>query len=151
MFQFILLLLYPISMFIVNYTLVIFATLAQFILGALWYSPLLFGKWWMEIMESTNKSKEELQKLQKEMMPFYFLQLFLTLFTTVSFANLIPYISGFSIYHIAFWIWLGFIAPVLIGAVVWGNTKKKYWVKQIFVMLTMQLTGIMLASFILSL
>ncbi len=137
-------------MFQVNYSLILLATLAQFILGALWYSPLMFGKWWMEIMECNKMSKAEMQKMQKEMMPFYGLQFLLTLFTTVSFANLLPYISGFSIYHVAFWIWIGFIAPVQIASVVWANTKKKYWLKQIFVMLGMQLVGIMLSSLILS-
>ncbi len=138
-------------MFEVNYTLIVVAAIAQFILGGLWYSPLLFGRWWMEIMEHTNLSKEELQKMQKAMSPFYAMQFLLTLFTTVSFANLLPYISGgFSIYHIAFWIWIGFIAPIQIASVVWGSTKRKYWLKQIFVMLSMQLVGIMLAAAILS-
>lgn len=137
-------------MFEVNYMLIVLATIAQFILGAIWYSPLMFGKWWMEIMECTNLSQEELKKMQKDMAPFYALQFFLTLFMTVSFANLLPYIQGFGIYHVAFWIWIGFVAPTQIASVVWANTKKKYWVKQIFVMLGMQLAGIMLASFILS-
>ncbi|MES2088342.1 MAG: DUF1761 domain-containing protein [Patescibacteria group bacterium] len=134
----------------VNYMLVAVATVAQFILGGIWYSPLLFGKWWMEFMECTNLSKEELQKMQKSMMPFYALQLFLTFFTTVSFANLVPYVSAFSIYHLAFWIWIGFIVPLQISSVVWANTKRKFWAKQIFVMVTNQLVSIMLAAWILS-
>lgn len=134
----------------VNYTLVVIATLAQFVLGALWYSPLLFGKWWMEFMDCTKLSQEELKKMQSAMGPFYLLQLFLTLFTTVSFANLMPYINTFSIYHIAFWIWIGFIAPVQIGTVIWGKTEQKFWLKQIFVMVTNQLASLMLAAWILS-
>jgi hypothetical protein len=134
----------------VNYLLVLLAAVAQFIIGAIWYSPLLFGKWWMEIMECTGMPKEEMQKMQKEMAPFYFLQFGLTLFTTISFANLVPYITAFSIYHIAFWIWIGFIAPIQVAGVIRANTKKKYWLKQIFVMLTNQLVSIMAAAFILS-
>ncbi len=134
----------------VNYKLVLVATVAQFILGALWYSPLMFGKWWMDIMECTGMKEEEMKKMQKEMGPFYGLQLLLTLFTTISFANLVPYISAFSIYHIAFWIWIGFILPIQIGAVVWANTEKKFWVKQIFVMAAFQLVSMMLIAFILS-
>ncbi len=134
----------------VNYSLIFIATIAQFILGGLWYSPLLFGKWWMQIMECTNLSKEELQKMQKSMMPFYALQFGLTFFTTVSFANLLPYISTFGIYHIAFWIWIGFIAPIQIASVVWANTKKQFWMKQIFVMLSFQLTSMMLMSWVLA-
>ncbi len=134
----------------INYTLVVIATIAQFILGALWYSPLMFGKWWMQIMEVAHLSPEELKKMQKDMAPFYALQLFLTLFTTVSFANLLPYIPLFSSYHVAFWIWIGFIFPVQIGSVVWGNTKKMYWMKQLFVMGSFQLVALMLMCFILS-
>ena len=133
----------------IPYTLIVLATIAQFILGTLWYSPLLFGKWWMEINDCTHLSKEEMRKMQKEMTPFYGLQFFLALFTTFSLATLVPYVPAFSIYHIAFWIWIGFIAPVQISSVIWGNTKKRYWVRQIFVMLSMQLAGLMLASWIL--
>ncbi len=135
----------------VNYTYVVIATIAQFILGAVWYSPLLFGKWWMEFMECTDMPPEELQKMQKAMTPFYLLQLFLTFFTTVSFANLVLYIPAFGIYHIAFWIWIGFIVPVQIASVVWAKTKRQFWAKQIFVMVTNQLASLMLAAWILSL
>lgn len=135
----------------VSYTLIAIATIAQFVLGALWYSPLLFGKWWMEIMECTHISQEELKKMQKAMMPFYALQLFLTFVTTVSFANLMPYIATFSIYYVGFWLWIGFIVPTQIASVVWANTKRMFWLQQIFVMISYQFVGLMLASWILSL
>ncbi len=129
--------------------LVVGATVAQFILGGLWYSPLMFGKWWMQITEATHLSKEELQGLQKSMMPFYGLQFLLTLVTTFVLAAFIGY-TNMSAYAVAWWVWFGFIAPTQISTVVWGNTKKKFWMKQIFVMLSMQLVGIMLAALILS-
>ncbi len=134
----------------VNYVLVAVATVVQFVLGALWYSPVLFGKIWMEIMECTNIPPEELKKMQKEMAPFYVLQLVLTLLTTLAFANLVPYVTAFSIYHLAFWIWVGFIAPIQIGSVVWANTEKKYWLKQILIMISFQLVSIMITAWILS-
>lgn len=132
-----------------NYTLIIVASLVQFILGALWYSPLLFGKVWMQIMEVTEMSKEQMQKMQKEMTPFYGLQFFLTLFSTFSLVNLAVF-TPFSLYHVAFWIWLGFIVPTQIAGVIWGSTKKKFWFKQILIMVTYQLLGIMLGAFIVS-
>lgn len=129
--------------------LIVVATLVQFVLGALWYSPLLFGKIWMQIMEVTQMSKEQMQKMQKEMMPFYALQFFLTLFSTFSLVNLAVF-TPFSLYHVAFWIWLGFIVPTQIAGVIWGNTKKRFWLKQTLIMITYQLVGIMIAAFILS-
>lgn len=133
----------------VNYWMVLLATFVQFVLGAVWYSPLLFGGWWMEIMEVTKISPQELQKMQKEMGPFYLLQFLLTFFTTVSFANLLPYFEGiFSAYHVAFWLLIGFVIPVQIGTVIWGKTQKKFWLKQIFVMVTYQTVSMMLLAWI---
>ncbi len=134
----------------VNYMLVLVATLAQFVLGALWYSPLLFGKWWMQIMEKENMPMEEMKRMQKEMGPFYALQFFITLFVTFSFANFMVYASNLGIYHTAWWVWIGFMVPLQISSVIWANTKKQFWPKQIFVMCSMQLVGIMLMAWILS-
>ena len=129
--------------------LVFVAAVVQFILGGLWYSPLLFGRWWMQIMEADHLSKDEMKAMQKQVMPLYAIQFFLGLFTTIAFANLIPYITTFSIYHIAFWIWIGFIVPLQIAAVIWGKTQKRFWTKQIFVMISYQLVAIMLTAWIL--
>ncbi len=134
----------------INYKLVFIASIVQFVLGAIWYSPILFGKTWMQIMECTHLSKEELKKMQKEMMPFYALQLFLTFFMTVSLAGLAPYMPEFSIYHVGFWIWIGFVVPTQVGAVIWANTKRKYWLKQIFIMSGFAFVAVMVAAFILS-
>lgn len=141
-------------MYELNYALIVVATVAQFILGALWYSPLMFGKWWMQIMEVTHLGKDELAKMQKEMGPFYALQFVLALITTFCLANVLAFGTmanpAYSVYGAAFWTWFGFIATTQISTVIWGNTKKKYWCKQIFVMLSYQLVGIMLATFILT-
>ena len=131
------------------------AVLVQFVLGALWYSPLMFGKWWMQIMEKTNATKAELEQMQKEMAPFYGLQLVLTVVSTFVLAMVIHYMRAgepsFHAYGVAGWLWLGFFAPTQISAVIWANTKKKFWAKQIFVMLSYQLVALMLTAFFLSL
>ena len=136
----------------INYGLIILAAVAQFVLGALWYSPLLFGNMWMQIMEATHLSKEELAKMQKEMIPFYVLQFFLSLITVFVLASQIAFnnLSGVAAYAYVFFIWLGYIAPTQIACVVWANTKRKFWTKQILIMLTYQLVAIILATFILT-
>ncbi len=99
-------------------------------------------------MEMAHLGKDEMKKLQKEMGPFYALQFLLTVMTTVAFASLLPYLKAFSAYHVALWIWIGFIAPIQIASVVWGSTKRKFWCKQLFVMLSFQLTSILLTAWI---
>jgi len=49
----------------VNYLAVVVAALATFILGGLWYSPMLFGKVWMRV---NNFSEEDLQTFSKARM-----------------------------------------------------------------------------------
>jgi high-affinity K+ transport system ATPase subunit B len=133
-----------------NYTLIIIATLAQFILGGLWYSPLMFGKWWMEVMGVESCSKEEMQKMQKSMGAFYALQIFLTLVSTIVFAMFINSMPDYSPYMTALFVLVGFIIPTQIAGVIWGNTPKTVWSKQIFVMAAYQFVAIMITSFILS-
>ena len=138
----------------INYILIGVAVIVQFVLGAVWYSPLMFGKLWMQIHGMSHMSKQELEDMQKSMAPFYGLQLLLTILTTYVLAMFLHYLpmanSAWAWYGIAGWVWLGFIAPIQIQTVVWGSTQKKFWVKQIFVMLSYQLVGIMLAAYILS-
>ena len=138
----------------INFTLIIVATIVQFVLGALWYSPLIFGNVWMNIMKDGGTcTKEEMEKMQKELIPFYFLQLFLTLITTWVLANNIAYanVTGAAVYYYAGFMWLGYMMPVSVSSVVWANTKKKYWAKQIAVMVGGQFIFLMVAAFILSL
>ena len=134
----------------VNIVVVLIAAVVQFIVSALSYSPLVFGKWWSQIMETSNLSKEELAKSEKEMIPFYALQFFLTFFFTFALANhmsLLPLISPF---EIAFWVWLGYIVPIQIATIIWGKTKKRFWLKQAIVMTSSQFVCLMIAAFILS-
>jgi hypothetical protein len=128
------------------------ASIIQFFLGALWYSPVLFGKKWMEIMEATHHTKEELRKIQKAMAPYYGLQFFLTLiytFTVYMFISISSQASMYiSPYAAAFWMWFGIVVPTQIAGVIWANTKRKFWLKQILIMTSYQFIAIMLATLI---
>ena len=88
------------------------------------------------------------------MMPFYFLQLILTVIFTSFLALFIHYGSlanvGVGAYGVALLIWLAFIIPTQISGVIWGGSKKEYWLRQILIMSGNQLVGILIATFILS-
>lgn len=136
----------------ISLMLVLVATVVQFVLGALWYSPLLFGKVWMSIMEVSHYSKEELQKMQKTMMPFMGVQFVLTFITTWVLASNIAFnnLVGSTAYFYAFFMWFGFMMPVTVSGVIFGSTKRHNWIKQISIMLSMQLIGLLLAAYILT-
>ncbi len=133
--------------------LVAIATVVQFILGAVWYS-FVFGKAWATIMECDDVPLEELKKAQATMGPYYAIQFFITLLSTFVLAMFIYYLQmanvGFHAYGVAGWIWLGFILPTQIGGVIWANTKRKFWFKQIAISGGFQLLVLMVTAFILS-
>jgi hypothetical protein len=69
-----------------NYFAVVAAALSTFVLGGLWYSPLLFGKAWMR---ANNFSEDDLQTFSKaRMFGWSFL------FSLVMALNLAMFLSG---------------------------------------------------------
>ncbi len=136
----------------ISYTLIILAAVVQFVLGALWYSPILFGNTWMKIMGAEKFTKEEIAAMQKEMVPFYVLQFVLGVITVFVLATQLAFndLVGAPAYFYALFIWLGYIMPIQVGSVIWANTEKRFWLKQILIMISYQLVAIMLATLILT-
>jgi fatty acid desaturase len=116
-----------------NYLAILIATVLQFIVGAIWYMP-LFGKMWGEIHGFNKFSKEEQQKMMKGMGPFYTLQIFVTLVTTVVLALFVAGLPDWNVYGIAGFLWLGFVVPTQVSAVVFGGTEPKWIAKKTLIM-----------------
>ncbi len=108
-----------------NYLAISLATIAQFIVGAIWYMP-LFGNLWGKIHGFDKASLKDKKEMQATMAPYLLVQLFFTLVTTVVLAKLIAVMPNVSAYEIAFKGWIGFIIPTQISGVIFGNTEKKW-------------------------
>ncbi|MDQ5957595.1 MAG: hypothetical protein QG614_570 [Patescibacteria group bacterium] len=123
------------------------AALVAFVLGAFWYSPLMFGNLWMKINKAEHYTKEQLAAMQKKMLPYYVLQFLMTLVTMFVLYSNIKWNGtvGVSGYWLAFFMWLGYVMPTQVGAVIWGNTDRKYQLKQILIMAVYQFITFMLA------
>lgn len=116
-----------------NFVAVIVATVAQFIIGAVWYS-FLFGKLWAKIHGFDKLSKEVQQKMMKAMGPFYALQAFVTLVTTIVLAIFMNYLpNDWNHYALAGFFWIGFVVPTQVSAVIFGGTEGKWIAKKIAV------------------
>ncbi len=118
----------------VNYIAVFFAAIANMVLGFLWYGP-LFGKQWIALM---GWSKEQVEKGQKQMKESGFktytlafigsLLMGFVLSHSLTFANSYLGTSGIGAAVMAgFWSWLGFVAPVTLGSVLWEGKSWKLW------------------------
>jgi len=114
----------------ITITAIIVATVANFILGFLWYTP-LFGKAWAKEMGFDMSVKPPASALAKGM-TFMVIGNF---FLAFAFAHNIAawtYVPGMDqisvpakIFQATFFTWLGFFLPVDLSAVAWENKSWK--------------------------
>lgn len=111
---------------------VLLATLVAIILGFLWYGP-LFGKAWMATMGITPEQVAEVKAkgMPKTTYPLMILSSLVMAFVLghvylfgSTFTGTFGVMGGLSA---AFWSWLGFVAPVLLGGVLWEKKSWKWW------------------------
>lgn len=116
-----------------NFLAILGASVVQFMCGAVWYS-LLFGKLWGKIHGFEKLPKEVQQKMMKEMGPYYGVQFLVTVLMTLVLALLISVLpKDWSAFKLAGLLWLGFVVPTQVSAVIFGGTEGKWVVKKIAV------------------
>ncbi len=134
-----------------NLLAIALATIAQFIIGFVWYGP-LFGKLWGKIHGFDKLSKETQDKMMKEMGPFYFVQLVMTVVTSVVLAIFITYLPlDWNVFALAGFFWIGFVVPTQVGAVIFGGTEPKWMLQKIAVQGGASLVCLETAAFIIKL
>ena len=112
-------------MFDVNLWAVLVAAVAAFAIGMTWYSPSVFGKKWMGYLGFTEESlKENMQTGMGMTMVLGFVS---NLVMALVLSNLAVHL-GKEVFAdalgLGFWMWLGFVATVSMGSVLW---EKKPW------------------------
>lgn len=116
----------------INYLAVLISGIVSMIIGSLWYGP-LFGKAWMK---AGGFSKGDMAKAKKKGMgKLYFAAFIGALVVAFVLAHFVRYLTASSFVEGAqagFWLWLGFIAPVLLGSVLWECKPIKYYLINVF-------------------
>lgn len=134
----------------VNYLAVFAAAIASMILGWLWYGP-LFGKTWMAL---SGLTEEKMAVAKSKGMGKMYLLTFIgslvmsfVLAHALIFASAYLKASGISAGLTAgFWNWLGFIAPVTLGIVIWDGKPWKLWfLNNSYQLITLLVMGVILA------
>ncbi|MEZ4180297.1 MAG: DUF1761 domain-containing protein [Candidatus Doudnabacteria bacterium] len=117
-----------------NYMAILVATVAQFIFGAIWYTP-IFGKAWAKINSYDELSPEQQDQMKKGMAPLFVTQFVVTLILTTVYSMFRDNLPGsWNPYGIAFFLWLGFIVPAQIGSTIWSRNKEGMVIKKIMIM-----------------
>lgn len=113
----------------VNYVAVLLAAVASFVVGFLWYSPLLFGNVWMKLRGTTKAS---MKKGQKNMGILYTLSFVVGILMAYVLSHVMTLSMNYFGYPklntgltSAFWMWTGFVMPVQITSTIFSD--KKSW------------------------
>src|SRR3989338_9534456 len=108
----------------INYAAVLVAAVVAYLIGFLWYS-VLFGKAWMKL---SNISEKQIKKSkEKGMAKNYAIEFLSTLLMAYILAHFVDYTQGSTIMEglqAGFWIWLGFVATIMLGSVL---CERKPW------------------------
>lgn len=132
-----------------NYVAIVVATVLQFICGWVWYMA-IFGKTWGAIHGYDKLSPEEQEKAQKGMTPYLAVQLLGTLVTTFVLALFVSELSSeWHAFGAAGFLWLGFVMPTQVSAVMFGGTLQQFMCKKIGIMAGGSLVNLMVAAAVL--
>lgn len=134
----------------VNILAVVVATVVMFAIGAFWYM-VPFGKLWGKIHGFDKLSKKQQDAMQKQMGPWYIIQLALTVVSAYVLAVLIGLMPEQSPYVVAFLVWLGFALPTEASANIFGGAPEGYVWHKIGISATESLLHLLAAAWVISL
>ena len=139
---------------VINYWAILGAVVVSIVLGTLWYGP-LFGKQWMHIVGISREQMEKMgAKGRQAMMRSYAIMALGSLVMAYVLAHVIAYASAFTGsggtdagVAAGISVWIGFVAPVMMGNVLWEGRPWKYWfITSGYYLVSLVLMGAIIAS-----
>ncbi|MAJ97644.1 MAG: hypothetical protein CMI56_03480 [Parcubacteria group bacterium] len=110
----------------VNIWVVLIGGLSAVVIGFVWYAPAVFGTVWMRL---ANVRAEDIEA-GKQRMPLLALAGFAAAvvlsWVFAQFAVVWESFTLGSALELGFWIWLGFMVPILIGPFLWEQKSAKF-------------------------
>ena len=134
----------------INLLAVLAAAVAMFVVGGVWYMA-LFARAWGEMHGFDKLSKKEQKEMQSQMGPLYSAQIVVTIISAWALAYFLSAHQDTAWYVVAFLLWLGFIVPTEVSAVIFGGTEPKWVTKKIAISLGGSLATTLVGAFIISL
>ena len=114
-------------MFEVTFIPILVAAIASIVLAFIWYNPHVFGTSWMRII---NVSPEQAERGKKRIP----LTAFLAFLASMVLAYVLNYFGiAWGVYdwvgavELGIWVWVGFVAPTMLGMVLWEMKPLRYY------------------------
>lgn len=129
----------------VNYLAVLVGAVAAMGIGALWYSPLLFGKQWMALLGKTMATIDK-SKANRA----YGITAVMALLTSYVLAHIVAYTKADTLalgLQAGFWVWLGFVATTMATTMLFEDRPVKlYLINAGYHLVNLLVMGAILAS-----
>jgi len=109
----------------VNYLAVLVAAVAVFVLGWLWYSPLLFYKPWMRLRGMDPAAAMANAKMPGGKLLIEFARCLVLAYVIARFVALLGVSTWLGAVHFGLSLWIGFPVILLTGSVLWENIPWK--------------------------
>lgn len=108
---------------------VVLGALASFVVGFIWYSPGAFGKMWMKLSGISKQDMGDAKKkgMMGNMVVGFIAQLVMA-YVLLMFMNQAGDVSPAGGAAVAAWAWLGFVATIMVGSVLWEEKPVKLYV-----------------------
>jgi hypothetical protein len=131
----------------IKYLAVIVATLVHYILGGLWYSPLLFGNKFIQLINWTPEHlrQVESQSHAKEL-AMAFVMSFVLVYILAHFVQYTKATTALGGIQTAFWLWLGFVVTTQAPTVIFeGRSLGLFLINVAYQLVGCALAGAILA------
>jgi hypothetical protein len=99
------------------------ALIAALVVSSLWYSPLLFGKPWIELSRNPAGAAQTTMHAWKILIDL--VREFIVIYVLARLVGGLRIFNWQGALQLGFWVWLGFPVQMLVGASLWDN---KPWV-----------------------
>jgi len=132
----------------INLISVLIAAIVGMALGALWYSPLMFGNLWIKL---SGMNKKDIEKAKAKGMSKAYLANFIAVIITayvlsylISLTQVIAIGEGILL---SVMLWIGFVAPVILGSVLWEKKPVGLYILNVtYYLVQLIIMGIILVS-----
>jgi uncharacterized protein DUF1761 len=132
--------------FHINYLALLFAAIARFLFGWLWYSPFLFGKSWMAL---TNCNPDDMKRRMPVLAPADLICNFVMAFVLVHAVHYAGALSAGQGAAVGFFNWLGFIATVMLMMTLYEKRSAKlFWINSGFQLISLLIMGAIVAVWV---
>jgi hypothetical protein len=128
----------------INYWAVLVAAAVNMVVGSLWYSPVMFSKEWMKLVDAKQ------EKMSKNAGPGYAIAVVVALTMAVVLSDVVHYAGATTITNgasVGAMLWLGFVAATSgLNTAFAGRPWKLWAIDSLYFLVVMLINGALLAT-----